>query len=185
MRRVPAAACARTADFGYGGNDLYNYYGAHPVAIANGGGYCFYEGYHHHFWPAFGGYFSLNEGWYLYNGPFSPWFWQYRPRYSHYFRTVYPNRRVIYGHPTVRYGHPVARPPVRYAPPVQRFRTPAAPARAGFAYVAPARPQMVRSAMPPRPVHGAPARLAPAPVRVAPARGAPVRAAPGGNNRRH
>jgi hypothetical protein len=175
------------ADFGYANNDLYNYYGEHPIPIADGGGYCYYSGYHHHFWPAFGGYFAITDGWYLYNGPFSPWFWQYRDRYTNYFRNSYPNVRVHYGQPPqVHYGQPPAPPRVpRFLTPVQRMRSPVAPARAGWGYTAPVRPVMVRSAMPPRPIHGAPARLAPAPARVVPARGAPVRAAPAGGTRRH
>jgi hypothetical protein len=162
------------SDFGYADNSLYDYYGPHPVATAYGGGYCFYGGFHHHFWPAWNAYFVLTNGWYFYQGPFSPWFFHYRPTYDRYFHDVYPSRRVTYGRP-VHYGHPPApQPPVQVAQPIQRMRTPGAPALAGFAYVPPRRPVMVRPQMPPRPVYAMPARITPTgrvmppPGRVAP-----------------
>ena len=191
------------ADFGYANNDnLYGYYGEHPIALAYGGGYCYYDGYHHHWWPAWGSYFVVTDGWYLYNGPFSPWFWSYRDRYNDYFHNVYPSRRITIARP-VTYGHPPARQPAprqhaTFNPPVQRLRTPAAPARTGWGYVAPPRPVVMRPAMPAHPVHSAPARLVPAahpvpaprptaPVHYAPARSAPApaRAAPAAPVRRH
>ena len=183
------------ADFGYQGDDLYGYYGAHPIALAYGGGYCYYGGYHHHWWPAWGSYFVVTDGWYLYNGPFSPWFWSYRDRYIDYFRNTYPRRVTVARPVTVAHPPPRQPPPrvaVRAAMPIQRMRTPAAPARAGWGYVAPARPTLMRPAMPARPVHNAPARLTPAarpvpaprpvaPVHTAPA---PVRSAPAPTRRR-
>jgi len=171
------------ADFGYEGNDLYGYYGVHPIALAYGGGYCYYPGYHHHWWVPWGSYFVVTSGWYWWNGPFSPWFNLYRDRYDRYFRDVYP--RIHYARPPVVH---TAQPPPRpqragvIALPVQRLRSPGAPARAGWGYVAPPRPLAVRplAARPmPAPVH-----LAPAP-HGAPMRGAPVRAAPAPSTRRH
>ena len=177
------------ADFGYGQDDLYGYYGSHPIALAYGGGYCYYGGYHHHWWPAWGSYFAVTDGWYLYNGPFSPWYWSYRDRYADYFRNVYPNRRITVARPPTVTHPPPRQPPPRvgqaaFAGPIQRMRTPAAPARAGWGYVTPARPTVMRPVMPQRPIHGAPVRLqpaarpVPAPRPTAPVHYAPVHAAP-------
>src|SRR5262249_30396546 len=139
------------ADFGYNSDDLYGYYGAHPIALAYGGGDCYYAGYHPHLWPAWGSYFVVTPRWYLYNGPFSPWFWTYRNQYADYSRNVYPSRKITIGRP-VTYGHPPAPRPGRpvtpqratFAGSIQRMRTPAAPARVGWAYQAPQRPVMMR-----------------------------------------
>src|SRR5262249_49362375 len=105
-------------------------------------------------------------------------------------------RPVTVAHPPPRQPPPRVGAHASWAGPIQRMRTPAAPARAGWGYVAPARPTLMRPAMPQRPVHGAPARLAPAARPVPPPRAAapaavhsapppaPVRAAPAGGGRR-
>jgi hypothetical protein len=155
-------------DFGYSG-ESYGYYGPHPVALADGGGYCYYDGYHHHLWAAFSPWFEAWQGWYVYNGPFSPWFYSFRDRYARYFRDQYP---VHVGRPPSTH---TAQPPqvtVAHPPnpvgllPLQRLRTPAAPARPGYSYIGPGRARMVRL-LPP-------AGAAPSPPRTLPPRVRPM-----------
>jgi hypothetical protein len=112
-------------DYGYGGpaSGLFGYYGYHPIAVIYGGGYCYYSGYHHHFWQPWGTAFVATNGWYYYNGPFTPYFYTYRSRYDWYFRNVYPHR--VFGQPAVAVGRPV----INVGLPVQRFNAAGAPSR--------------------------------------------------------
>jgi len=162
------------SDFGYTGDDLYGYYGVHPIALPYGGGYCYYPGYHHHWWQPFGGFFAITNGWYWYNGPFSPWFFLYRDRYDRYFHDFYARRVTVAHPPATHYGRPPAppprQPPARMAFPVQRMRALGQPARPGWGYQAPPRPMLMRPTA---------ARPMPAPAQLVPAgRPAPARVAP-------
>jgi hypothetical protein len=162
------------SDFGYAG-PLYDYYGVHPIEVVYGGGYCFATGYHHHFWAP-GAYFYVSDGWYWYGGPFSPWFYEYWPRYRDYYRSVYPRYPGHYG--GVHVGHPVPgpRPPVvGYS--VNPRAAPLSPG--GYVRPAPAGPGPGWRA-PPRPAVGYPAPRAP----VAPSGGHPFAAPPSGGRRR-
>jgi len=126
------------ADFGYAGNDLYPYYGPHPIALVYGGGYCYYPGPHRHRFAPWSKLFGVSNGWLVYRGPVSPWFAQYRNVYGQYFRDVYP-RRVVY----LR-DHRGTPPPRTSVPMVQRM---VVDHRAGVTHVAPpgpARPTVVR-----------------------------------------
>jgi len=118
-------------DFGYQGNDLYPYFGPHPVALVYGGGYCYYPGAHRHRFAPWGNRFVNSNGWLVYHGPVSPWFNQYRGTYAQYFREVYP-RRVQY----VR-DHRGTPPPRTVVAPVQRM---VINHRAGVTHVAPPAP---------------------------------------------
>src|SRR5262249_23814983 len=102
-------------DFGYAGNDLYPYFGPHPVALVYGGGYCYYPGAHRHRFAPWTKFFVNSNGWLVYHGPVSPWFNQYRGAYAQYFRDVY-SRRVVY----VR-DHRGTPPPRTSVAPVQRM----------------------------------------------------------------
>ena len=77
-------------DFGYTGQ-VYNYYGAHPVADVYGGGWCFMVGGHYHWWRPWSAYFSVVGPWFYWGGPYDPFFWSYWPYYSYYYRSYYPN----------------------------------------------------------------------------------------------
>lgn len=77
-------------DFGYTGQ-LYSYYGAHPIADAYGGGWCFMVGPHTHWWRPWSSYFTVVGPWYYWNGPYDPVFWSYWPFYSFYYRSYYPH----------------------------------------------------------------------------------------------
>jgi hypothetical protein len=76
-------------DFGYAG-DTYNYYGAHPILAAYGGGWCFMIGPHHHFWRPWSPLFVTVGPWFYWEGPYDPFFWTYWPFYHHYYRHYYP-----------------------------------------------------------------------------------------------
>lgn len=105
-------------DFGYAGNDVYGFYGPHPIALAYGGGYCYYGAAHRHRFAPWGNRFVNANGWYMYQGPVSPWFYQNRDRYSQYFRDVYPRHFRAGGGPVVR----VHGPRRAYQPPIQRMK---------------------------------------------------------------
>ncbi len=76
-------------DFGYTGQ-VYDYYGAHPVADGYGGGWCFMIGGHHHWWRPWSPYFTVVGPWNYWYGPYDPFFWAYWPYYSFYYRSYYP-----------------------------------------------------------------------------------------------
>jgi hypothetical protein len=77
-------------DFGYTAQ-TYSYYGAHPIADAYGGGWCFMIGAHAHWWRPWSPYFTVVGPWYYWNGPYDPFFWAYWPYYSFYYRSYYPS----------------------------------------------------------------------------------------------
>jgi hypothetical protein len=77
-------------DFGYTGQ-VYNYYGAHPVADVYGGGWCFMVGGHYHWWRPWSPYFTVVGPWFYWGGPYDPFFWSYWPYYSFYYRSYYPS----------------------------------------------------------------------------------------------
>jgi hypothetical protein len=107
-------------DFGYRGQDVYGFYGPHPIALAYGGGYCYYGGAHRHRFAPWGSRFANANGWYMYQGPVSPFFYQNRDRYTQYFRDVYPHHFRASGGPIVRVHAPGQRRP--YQPPIQRMK---------------------------------------------------------------
>jgi hypothetical protein len=76
-------------DFGYQ-QQMWGYQGNHPIPGAYGGGYCFIDWPHrHHYAPGAGLAFALVGGYYAYSGPWSPWYWQMRPRYTSYYGGYY------------------------------------------------------------------------------------------------
>jgi hypothetical protein len=77
-------------DFGYTGQ-VYNYYGAHPVADVYGGGWCFMVGGHYHWWRPWSPYFTVVGPWFYWSGAYDPFFWSYWPYYSFYYRSYYPS----------------------------------------------------------------------------------------------
>ncbi|HXJ21690.1 MAG TPA: hypothetical protein VMT03_15810 [Polyangia bacterium] len=99
-------------DFGYTGQ-LYSYYGAHPIADAYGGGWCFMVGPHTHWWRPWSSYFTVVGPWYYWNGPYDPIFWAYWPFYSFYYRSYYPHYYAggRYFHGGFRVAPPIMRVP--------------------------------------------------------------------------
>jgi len=100
-------------DFGYTGQ-VYNYYGAHPVADVYGGGWCFMVGGHYHWWRPWSPYFTVVGPWFYWNGAYDPFFWSYWPYYSFYYRSYYP--AYYAGGRYYRSGYRVA-PPITRVPP--------------------------------------------------------------------
>jgi hypothetical protein len=76
-------------DFGYA-QQLWGYNGHHPIPLAYGGGYCFIGWPHrHHYPPPYGTIYNLVSGYYVYGGPWDPWYWRWRPYYTGYFGGYY------------------------------------------------------------------------------------------------
>ena len=107
-------------DFGYTGQ-VYNYYGAHPVADVYGGGWCFMVGGHYHWWRPWSPYFTVVGPWFYWGGPYDPFFWSYWPYYSFYYRSYYPSYYA--GGRYYRNGYRVA-PPITRVPPTGWRGTP-------------------------------------------------------------
>jgi hypothetical protein len=115
-------------DFGYS-YQMWGYRGHHPISAMYGGGYCFIDWPHrHNYAPPQSLAFNFVGGYYVYAGPWDPWYWQWRPRYVSYYGDYY--RRSYYGGIYWR-----VRPPPVYAPRI----TVGAPGvyRAGATVVAP------------------------------------------------
>src|SRR6476661_2304906 len=120
-------------DFGYTGQ-VYNYYGAHPVADTYGGGWCFMVGGHYHWWRPWSPYFTVVGPWFYWYGPYDPFFWSYWPYYSFYYRSYYPSYYA--GGRYYRNGYRVA-PPITRVPPTGWRGTPAGGSRGPMAGSAP------------------------------------------------
>jgi hypothetical protein len=82
-------------DFGYS-QQMWGYQGNHPIPAAYGGGYCFIDWPHrHHYAPPAGVAYNFVGGYYVYGGPWDPWYWRMRPRYQAYYGGYY--RHSYYG----------------------------------------------------------------------------------------
>jgi hypothetical protein len=142
-------------DFGYS-QETWGYNGNHPIPLAYGGGYCFITWPHRHFYsPAASMTFNFVGGYYVYAGPWDPWYWTWRDRYVGYWGGYYRNsyfggryyvvrpppvyRPSLYvGAPGVyRPGVVVNAPPGRVGAPAARITVP--PPRAGYVGAPPAR----------------------------------------------
>jgi hypothetical protein len=78
-------------DFGYS-QQTWGYNGNHPIPAAYGGGYCFITWPHRHFYPpAASMSFNFVGGYYVYAGPWDPWYWTWRDRYVGYWGGYYRN----------------------------------------------------------------------------------------------
>ncbi|HEX6835075.1 MAG TPA: hypothetical protein VF334_00805 [Polyangia bacterium] len=83
------------ADFGYS-QQMWGYQGNHPIPGAYGGGYCFIDWPHrHHYPPPANLAFNFVGGYYVYGGPWDPWYWRMRPHYQAYYGGYY--RHSYYG----------------------------------------------------------------------------------------
>ena len=83
------------ADFGYS-QQMWGYQGNHPIPAAYGGGYCFIDWPHRHWYPPPANLaFNFVGGYYAYNGPWDPWYWRWRPHYQAYYGGYY--RHSYYG----------------------------------------------------------------------------------------
>jgi hypothetical protein len=82
-------------DFGYA-QQMWGYRGHHPIPLAYGGGYCFIDWPHrHHYAPPYGTIYNFVGGYYVYGGPWDPWYWRWRPYYTGYYGGYY--RTSYYG----------------------------------------------------------------------------------------
>jgi hypothetical protein len=82
-------------DFGYQ-QQMWGYQGHHPIPASYGGGYCFIDwGHRHHYAPPPSVAFNFVGGYYVYGGPWDPWYWRWRPHYTSYYGGYY--RRSYYG----------------------------------------------------------------------------------------
>jgi hypothetical protein len=185
------------SDFGYT-QQLWGYNGNHPIPASWGGGYCYITwGHRHPYPPPSTVYFNLVGGFYVYNGPWDPYYWRWRDRYFGYYGGYYRNNyyggrywtvrppaiyrstlrvgapgvRVMGPRPGVVVGAPPARP-YGYGGPVRTYGAP--PAR-----VVTPPPRRAYGAPPARVVAPPPARpYTPAPHIVAPPAARPAPAAP-------
>jgi hypothetical protein len=82
------------SDFGYPG-PAYPYWATHPLPW---GGWCFFPGGHYHLFAGWGPYFSVSGSFFVYIGGYPRWYYRLAPRYTNYYRTVYPKH---YHHPYV------------------------------------------------------------------------------------
>jgi hypothetical protein len=83
------------ADFGYS-MQMWGYNGHHPIPAAYGGGWCFIDWPHrHHYAPPPAVAFNFVGGYYVYGGPYDPWYWRWRSHYVGYYGGYY--RRSYYG----------------------------------------------------------------------------------------
>ncbi|MDB4970854.1 MAG: hypothetical protein JWN44_6543, partial [Myxococcales bacterium] len=83
------------ADFGYQ-QQMWGYNGHHPIPAGYGGSYCFIDWPHrHHYAPPPSLAFNFVGGYYVYGGPWDPWYWRMRPQYASYYGGYY--RRSYYG----------------------------------------------------------------------------------------
>jgi hypothetical protein len=83
------------ADFGYA-QQMWGFNGHHPIPLAFGGGYCFIDWPHrHHYAPPAGVAYNFVGGYYVYGGPWDPWYWRWRSHYVSYYGGYY--RRSYYG----------------------------------------------------------------------------------------
>jgi hypothetical protein len=82
-------------DFGYA-QQMWGYRGHHPIPLGYGGGYCFIDWPHrHHYPPAVGVTYNFVGGYYVYGGPWDPWYWRWRSHYVGYYGGYY--RTSYYG----------------------------------------------------------------------------------------
>jgi hypothetical protein len=95
-------------DFGYSAQ-VWGYQGHHPIPVAYGGGYCYIGWPHRHPFAPPTTYYNFVSGYYVYNGPWDPFYYRYRDHYLSYYGGYY--RSNYYGG---RYW--VVRPPAIYRP---------------------------------------------------------------------
>lgn len=164
------------ADFGYAG-PIYWFRGNHPIPYEYGGGYCFISWPHRHFYPPAGPYYRFSGGYYIYQGPWEPDYYQNRDYYwgyyHNYYRTYYYGNRYYSLRPAPIYRGTVVPAPApgyrfgvrTYVPPPRGYAPAPAP---GGIY----RPGVVVS--PPAPGY----RPVPAPAPVVPAPAPTYRPAP-------
>jgi hypothetical protein len=141
------------ADFGYS-QPMWSYRGHHPIPLSYGGGYCFIDWPHrHHYAPPVGVMYNNVGGYYVYGGPWDPWYWHYRPYYARYYGGYY--RTNYYGGVYWRVRPaPMYRATVRVgAPGVYRAGVVAVAPGGARVYVGPPRPGF-HGAVPAQPYHG-------------------------------
>jgi hypothetical protein len=180
------------ADFGYA-NSAYIYRGHHPLDPSHGGGFCYMDWDHRHWFAPFSVSFSFNAGAYIWGGGWDPGYYTNRAFYANYFGGYYRNsylggRYYIHrpAHSYIGWGwhRPIARPygygwgrpayaPRPYGSPV--YRAP------GYATPVYHRPPVYQAPVYRAPMHQAPIYRAPmqqAPIYRAPMQQAPVYRAP-------
>jgi hypothetical protein len=95
------------SDFGYA-RDTWRYRGHHPIPLSYGGGYCYIDWPHRHFYaPPAGIGYNLVGDYYVYGGSWDPWYWRHRDRYvsyyGGYYRSSYYGNRYYVGRPQAVY----------------------------------------------------------------------------------
>lgn len=78
-------------EFGYN-RQAFPYYNHHPLATEYGGTYCYIDGAHYHYFvpaQAYGANYIVHNGYYYYNGSYSPTYYSYR---TDYYRPYYTYR---------------------------------------------------------------------------------------------
>jgi hypothetical protein len=138
-------------DFGYS-QQVWGYNGNHPIPLMYGGGYCYIGWPHrHHFAPAVGVSFNFVGGYYVYAGPWDPFYFAYRDNYYRYYNGYYRSNYFGGVYYTVRPA-PLYRPAlVVGAPGVYRPGVVVAAPGGGRVTVAPAASAGVRVGAPPAP----------------------------------
>ena len=78
------------ADFGYA-NTAYAYRGHHPLDPSHGGGFCYMDWVHNHWFAPFSVSFSWNSGAFVWGGAWDSAYYTQRPFYTNYFGGYYRN----------------------------------------------------------------------------------------------
>ncbi len=187
------------ADFGYA-NTTYVYRGHHPLDPSHGGGFCYMDWEHRHWFAPFSVSFTLNTGAYIWGGLWDAAYYSNRPFYTNYFggyyRNYYLGGRYFSYRPSHVYGgwgwhRPMARPyaygvgwqrPVYGPRPVYHAPVYRAPMHQGPIYRAPMHQGPIyRAPMHQGPIYRAPMQQAPvyrAPMHQGPIYRAPMQQAP-------
>ena len=90
VRAAGSTSSVTPADFGYQ-QQMWGYQGNHPIPGAYGGGYCFIDWPHrHHYAPPATLAFNYVGGYYVYGGPWDPWYWRMAAALSGVLRRLLP-----------------------------------------------------------------------------------------------
>jgi hypothetical protein len=78
------------SDFGYAGDGLTWFNGAHPIATGWGAGWCYIGTPHRHLYRPMGSYYSMCGTYWCYSGAFDAMYWAWRPYWTGYWGGFYP-----------------------------------------------------------------------------------------------
>ncbi|MBL9003574.1 MAG: hypothetical protein JNJ46_04965 [Myxococcales bacterium] len=179
-------------DFGYASTS-YVYRGHHPLDPSHGGGFCYMDWVHNHWFAPFSVSFSWNSGAFVWGGPWDTAYYASRPFYANYFGGYYRNYYLGGRYFSMRPAHmymgwgwhrPIARPygygwarPVHASRPAYHAPVYRSPIYRAPVYQAP----VYRGPMQQAPIYRAPMQQAPiyrAPMQQAPIYRTPMQQAP-------